>query len=59
MSPRQTGGFLNRYHFSYAGRDTVNEVGKIAPAILGNLGKNNFRKKKKNWSSETIICIYN
>ena len=44
MSPRQTGGFLNHYHFSYAGRDTVNEVGKIAPAILGNLRKNNFRK---------------
>ena len=34
MSGRQTGGFLNRYDFSYAGRDTVNQVGKIAPGII-------------------------
>ena len=27
---RQTGGFLNRYDLAYAGRDTVNQVGKIA-----------------------------
>ena len=26
MSRRQTGGFLNRYDFAYAGRDTVNQV---------------------------------
>ena len=31
---RQTGGFLNRYDFAYAGRDTVNQVGKIAPKII-------------------------
>ena len=31
---RQTGGFLNRYDFAYAGRDTVNQVGKIAPGII-------------------------
>ena len=31
MSWRQTGGFLNRYDFAYAGRDTINHVGKIAP----------------------------
>ena len=31
---RQLGGFLNRYDFSYADRDTVNQVGKIAPGIL-------------------------
>ena len=30
----QTGGFLNRYDFAYAGRDTVNQVGKIAPKII-------------------------
>ena len=30
---RQTGGFLNRYDFAYAGRDTVNQLGKIAPKI--------------------------
>ena len=30
-SRRQTGGFLNRYDFAYAGRDTVNQAGKVAP----------------------------
>ena len=34
MSWRQTGGFLNSYDFAYAGRDTVNQVGKIAPGII-------------------------
>ena len=33
-SRRQMGGFLNRYDFAYAGRDTVNQVGKIAPGII-------------------------
>ena len=31
---RQTRGFLNRYDFTYAGRDTVNQAGKIAPKII-------------------------
>ena len=30
------GCFLNRYDFGYDGRDTVNEVGKIAPGIIKN-----------------------
>ena len=30
----QTGGFLNRYDFAYAGRDVVNQAGKIAPGII-------------------------
>ena len=30
----QIDGFLNRYDFAYAGRDTVNQVGKIAPGII-------------------------
>ena len=30
----QTGGFLNRYDFAYAGRDVVNQVGKIAPKMI-------------------------
>ena len=34
MSRRQIGGFLNRYDFVYAGRDTANQVGKIAPEII-------------------------
>ena len=33
-SRSQTGGFLNRYEFAYIGRDTVNQVGKIAPKII-------------------------
>ena len=31
---KQTGGFLNRYDFPYAGRDAVNQAGKIAPEII-------------------------
>ena len=30
----QRGGFLNRYNFTYAGRDVVNQAGKIAPNII-------------------------
>ena len=33
-SRRQTGGFLNRYDFAYAGRDVVNQVGKVAPKMM-------------------------
>ena len=33
-SRRQTGGFLNRYDFAYAGRDVVNQVGKVTPKLL-------------------------
>ena len=35
---RQRGGFLNRYNFAYAGRDTVNTVMKgldnLAPKLI-------------------------
>ena len=31
-----TGAFLSRYGFAYAGRDKVNQVGKIAPYIIKN-----------------------
>ena len=31
---KQTSGFLNRYDFAYAGRDVVNQAGKIAPEII-------------------------
>ena len=31
---RQIGSFLNRYDFSYAGRDTVNQAAKVAPSII-------------------------
>ena len=30
----QWGGFFGRYDFAYAGRDTVNQVGKIAPGLI-------------------------
>ena len=33
-SRRQTGGFLNRYDFAYAGRDVINQAGKVAPKII-------------------------
>ena len=33
-SRRQTGGFLNRHDFAYAGRDVVNQVGKVAPKMI-------------------------
>ena len=31
---RQLGGFLNHYDFAYAGRDTVNQVAKVAPGVI-------------------------
>ena len=31
---RQTGGFLNCYDFAHAGRDVVNQAGKVAPNII-------------------------
>ena len=43
---RQTSGFLNRYDFAYAGRDTVNQVGKIAPNIIKN-ATNDIKKIAK------------
>ena len=33
-SRHQTGGFLNRYDFAYAGRDVVNQAGKVAPKLI-------------------------
>ena len=33
-SRRQTGGFLNRYEFAYAGRDVVNQAGKVALKLI-------------------------
>ena len=34
MSCRQTGGFWNRYDFSNAGRDVVNQAGIVAPKTI-------------------------
>ena len=33
-SLRQRGGFLNMYDFAYAGRDVVNQAGKLAPKLI-------------------------
>ena len=33
---KQRGGFLNRYDFVYAGRDTVNQAVKVAPGVMKN-----------------------
>ena len=35
----QTGGFLNHYDFAYTGRDTVNQVSKIAPNTVNQVSK--------------------
>ena len=35
----QRGSFLSRYDFTYAGRDTNNQVGKIAPGLIENASK--------------------
>ena len=32
----QSGSFLTRHYFAYAGRDTVNQRGKFAPGIIKN-----------------------
>ena len=47
---QQRGGFLNRYGFSYAGRDTVNQVGKIAPGLIKNASSeiNNLAQQRIN-----------
>ena len=46
----QKGGFLNRYDFAYAGRDTVNQVGKITPGLIKNASSeiNNIAQQKIN-----------
>ena len=31
---RQRGSFFNRYDFTYAGRDTVNQAAKVAPGVM-------------------------
>ena len=45
---RQTGGFLNRYDFTYAGRDTVNQAAQVAPDIIkgANNDSNNIEKQR-------------
>ena len=45
---RQTVGFLNSYDFAYTGRDTVNQVGKIALNIIkGAVGNINEIAKER------------
>ena len=46
----QKGGFLNRYDFAYAGGDTVNQVGKIAPGLIKNTSPeiNNIAQQRMN-----------
>ena len=36
ISKKRQSGILNRYDFAYDGRDTVDQVGKIAPGIIKN-----------------------
>ena len=37
----QSDGFLNRYDFTYGGRDIVNQIVKIAPGIIKNASSEN------------------
>ena len=53
LTKRQTGGFLNRYDFAYAVRDTVNQVGKIAANIIKN-ASNNINKIAKERIDQAI-----
>ena len=50
---KQTGGFLSCYDFAYAGRDTVNQVGKIAQNIIKN-ATNNINKITKERIDQVI-----
>ena len=47
---RQLGGFLNRYNFVYASRDTVNQAAKVAPGVMKNASNeiNNIAKERIN-----------
>ena len=49
----ETGGFLNRQDFAYAGRDPVNQVGKIAPNIIKN-ATNDIKKIAKERIDQVI-----
>ena len=42
--------FLNRYDFAYAGRYTINQVGKIAPGLIKNASSeiNNIAQQRIN-----------
>ena len=46
----QKGGFLNRYDFAYADRDTVNQIGKIALGLVKNANSeiNNIAQQRIN-----------
>ena len=42
--------FLNRYDFAYVARDTVNQLGKVAPGIIKNASSeiNNIAQQRIN-----------
>ena len=46
----QRGSFLNWYDFAYTGRDTDNQVGKIAPGLIKNTSSeiNNIAQQRIN-----------
>ena len=47
---RQLGGFLNRYDFIYASRDTINQAAKVAPGVIKNASNeiNSIAKERIN-----------
>ena len=50
---RQWGGFLSRYNFAYAGRDSVNQLAKVAPGVIKQAG-NNIDHMVKNRLNQAI-----
>ena len=50
---KQTGWFLNTYDFAYAGRDVVNQAGKITPDII-NKATSNIDKIAKDRIDQVI-----
>ena len=50
---RQLGGFLKRYNFAYAGRDTVNQAAKVAPGVI-KVATNNINEIAKDRINQII-----
>lgn len=56
---RQTGGFLNRYNFTYARRDTVNQAAKVPLGVIkattneiNNIAKDRIDQITSQWGKE-------
>ena len=54
---RQLGGFLNRYDFSYAGKDIVNQAVKVAPDVI-KAATNDINEIAKDRINQIIISAW-